>query len=315
MKKIFVTGAGGRIGKAVIEMLLQKNFAVIGTDEYPSPFFYNDNFTYVQCEITDKDAITNALNSNRPDVLVHLACTADNDWNDTFGSSEEKTSAAVDKYLYKAAVDAGVGDIIMISTHQIYAVPKTREPVRESSPEKPVSNYAKLKSESEKALVAAIKKGRTKEVIMRVCPIYSKDFLDNLKAKVVDPSDGCAFMYGHGEYSYSFTCLYNICDFIYGIINCPDNITYSGVYNVCDTKPIIAKDIIELLRAEHRISAVISRNYGSGAIKGVAALFGGKSEKTDYRYNDPSIATSNISYDNTKAQRIATFRWKLANTK
>ena len=59
----------------------------------------------------------------------------------------------------------------------------------------------------------------------------------------------------------------------------------------------------------------MSRNYGSDAVKGVAAIFGSKESKTDYRYNDLSIACSNISYDNTKAQRISTFRWKFTNTK
>ena len=152
---------------------------------------------------------------------------------------------------------------------------------------------------------------------MRICPIYTKDFTDNLKAKVYDEKTGCAFVYGgYGDYGYTFTCLYNLVDFIYGILTCPDTITYQGIYNVCDTKPIAAKDIIELLRNDHKIGAVMSRNYGSDAAKGgVTAIFGSKESRTDYRYNDLSVACSNISYDNTKAQRIATFRWKLSNTK
>lgn len=316
MKTILVTGAGGMIGKAVIEMLLQKGYNVIGTDETPSPFEGDQNFSYVQCSITDKDKITGLLNGSKIDVLVHLACTADNDFPDVLSSTEEKISAAADKYLYKSAEAAGVGDILMISTNQIYAPQKTREPIRETAAEKPVSVYAKIKADSEKALATALKKSAgTKGVIMRVCPIYTKEFIANLKAKVFDPKDGCAFVYGYGDYGYTFTCLYNIVDFVYGILTCPAGITYQGIYNVCDTKPISAKDIIETLRAEHKIGAVISRNYGTDAVKGAAALFGSKAAKTEYRYNDLSIACSNISYDNTKAQRIATFRWKLTNTK
>ncbi len=312
MKTILVTGAGGMIGKAVIEMLLQKGYNVIGTDNTPSPF-KADNFKFVQCNITDKDGVSSIITGNKIDALLHLACTVDNDFPDVLSASEEKDSATVDKYLYKAAEAAGVGDIIMISTHQVYAPQKTREPIRESSPDKASTTYAKIKLDSEKALASALKKtARTKGVIMRICPIYTKDFIDNLKSKIYDPKDGCAFVYGYGDYGYTFTCLYNIVDFIYGILNCPDGITYQGVYNVCDTKPIMAKDIVETLRSEHKIGAVISRNYGSS--KG-ASLFGSKAAKSEYRYNDLSIACSNISYDNTKAQRIATFRWKLSNTK
>lgn len=314
MKTILVTGAAGMIGKAVVEMLVQKGYNVIGTDNPPAPLS-DDKFKYVQCDITDKDTVSGIFSSNKVEVLIHLACTVDNDFPDVLSSAEEKTSAAVDKYLYKAAEASGVKDIIMISTHQVYAPQKTREPIRETVAEKATTTYAKIKLDSEKALVNALKKSSsTHGVIMRVCPIYTKDFSDNLKAKVYDPKDGCAFVYGYGDYGYTFTCLYNIVDFINGILTCPQGISYPGVYNVCDTKPIAAKDIVETLRAEHKIGAVISRNYGSDAVKSVA-LFGSKASKTEYRYNDLSIACSNISYDNTKAQRIATFRWKLSNTK
>ena len=315
MKTILVTGAAGMIGKAVTEMLLSKGYNVSATDNAPDPFGEQENLTYTQCPVTDKDRITGLINSSRADVLIHLACTVDNDFPDVLSSEEEKVSAAVDKYLFKAAVSANFKDIMMISTHQIYAPQKSREPIRETMPEKPSTLYAKIKSDSEKTLSASLKKGDTKGVIMRVCPVYTKDFTDNLKAKVYDPKDGCAFVYGYGDYGYTFTCLYNIVDFINGILTCPSGISYPGIYNVCDSKPIQAKEIVEVLRNDHKIGAVMSRNYSSDAVKGATFLFGSKASKTDYRYNEVGIACSNISYDNTKAQRISTFRWKLSNTK
>lgn len=302
------------IGKAVVEVLLQKGFNVIGTDNAPAPSD-NENFTYIQCEITDKEQITGIFSKHKVDVLVHLACTADNDFGAIFSPAEEKKSAAVDKYLYKAAESAKVGDIMMLSTHQVYAPQKTREPIRETMEEKPASIYAKLKYDSERALANALKKSSARGVIMRTCPVYTKEFVDNLKSKVYDEKDGCGYVYGYGDYGYTFTCLYNIADFIYGILTCAEGINYQGIYNVCDTKPIAAKDIVEFLRTEHKIGAVLSRDYGSAAIKGATVLFGSKAQKTEYRYNDISTACSNISYDNTKAQRISTFRWKLSNTK
>ncbi|MGN0642424.1 MAG: NAD-dependent epimerase/dehydratase family protein [Huintestinicola sp.] len=316
MKTIFVTGAAGMIGRAIVEALLNKGYNVIGTDKAPSQFEGASNFSYVQCEITDKDKITGVLEGSKIDVLVHTACTVDNDFPDVLTSAEEKISATVDKYIYKAAESSGVKDILMISTHQVYAPQKTREPIREGAADKPYTVYGKMKSDSEKAFAAALKKTQTSRgIIMRVCPIYTKDFIDNLKAKIYDPKDGCAFVYGYGDYGYSFTCLYNIVDFVLGVLACPEGISYQGVYNICDTKPISAKDIVDTLREEHKIGAVIQRTYGSEAIKSAASIFGSKASKTEYRYNDLSVACSNISYDNTKAQRISTFRWKLSNTK
>ena len=76
----------------------------------------------------------------------------------------------------------------------------------------------------------------------------------------------------------------------------------------------MAKDIVEFERDFHKLGAVISRNYSADAIKAALAN-SGKKPKTDYRYVDLSTLTSNINYDNTKAQRISTFRWNLSNTK
>ena len=79
-----------------------------------------------------------------------------------------------------------------------------------------------------------------------------------------------------------------------------------------------AKEIVEFERAARKLGAVIQRNYSADTVK--SSVFGfsivnNKIAKYDYRYNDLSVACSNISYDNTKAQRISTFRWKLSNTK
>ena len=146
MKTILVTGAAGMIGKAVVEMLLSKGYNVIATDKAPDPFGGTDNLSYIQCPITDKEKITGILNGSKVDILLHLACTVDNDFPAVLSSEEEKESAAVDKYLYKAAVSANLSDIMMISTHLIYAPQKTREPIRESMAEKPSSIYADRKS-------------------------------------------------------------------------------------------------------------------------------------------------------------------------
>lgn len=314
MSTVLVTGAGGLIGKAVVELLLSKGFNVVGTDSTPSPFDNENNFSYVQCELTDKDKITGVIKGTRIDALVHLGCTVDNDFPDVLTPELEKFNAKVDKYLYKTAEAAGVKDILMLSTHQIYGSPKTREPIRETIDENPYTVYAKMKANSENALANALKKSSAKGVIMRICPVYTKDFVENLKSKVYDPKDNVAFVYGYGDYSYSFTCVYNIADFVYGILTSDSNVTYQGIYNVCDTKPIKAKDIVETLRADRHIGAVISKNYSSESVKG-AVIFGSKASKVEYRYNELAIACSNVSYDNTKAQRISTFRWKLSNTK
>jgi UDP-glucose 4-epimerase len=313
MKTILITGASGMIGTAMTEVLLAKGYNVIGTDKDPSVFIGKPNFSFVQANIEDKDKITGIITGSKIDALVHLACSVDNDFPSIISSAQEKISANVDKYLFKVAAES-IPDIMVLSTHQIYAEIKTREPIRETAPEKPTTDYAKLKYESEKAFSKALQKSNSKGIVMRVCPIYTKNFVDNLHSKIYDPKDGSCFIYGTGEYGFSFCCLYNIVDFVLGILNVSAGITYHGIYNLCDTKSITAKEIVEFERQFHKLGAVIQKTYGADAIKS-AISFGSKSAKVDYRYNDLNIITSNICYDNTKAQRISTFRWKLSNTR
>ncbi len=315
MRRVLVTGASGLIGKAVCEGLVTHNTYVIGTDSKPSPMEESDSFKFYKADISNKESVERIIKDSKPDTLVHLACTVDNDFPAVLSPDEEKISAAADKYLFKAAAAGNFKDILLLSTHQVYAPQKTREPIREISAEKPLSIYAKIKLESEKALKSAVKKGGTKPVIMRVCPVYTKDFTDNLKSKVYDEKEGCGYIYGYGDYGYSFTCVYNIVDFVTSLLTQELNINYEGIYNICDSKPILAKEIVDYLRENHKIGAVVQRNYSADNAKTVFGILPGKAAKCEYRFNDISIACSNISYDNTKAQRISSFRWKLSNTK
>lgn len=315
MRKVLVTGASGLIGSAVCEGLISHNISVVGTDSKPCAIQKGELFEFFKGDISNKAEIEKIIRETAPDTLVHTACTVDNDFPDILTQDEERISSAADKYLYKAAVSENFKDIITISTHQVYAPRKTREPISEISPEKPVTIYGKIKSDSEKALKAALKRGGTKGVIMRICPIYTKDYTENLKSKVYDPAEGCGFVYGYGDYGYAFTCVYNIVDFVNSILTGEHSTNYEGIYNVCDSKPILAKDIVEFLRGAHKIGAVVQRNYSSDNVKLLFGVMPGKAAKSEYRFNDVSIACSNVSYDNTKAQRISSFRWKLSNTK
>jgi len=314
MKTVMITGASGLIGIELTDILLTKGYTVIGTDSRPNSFVGKPSYTFVQANIEDKDKISRIFAENKIDFLAHLACTIDNDFPNLITPMQEKISSMVDKYLFKTAVQMSVKDIVMLSTHQVYATPRTREPIRETSEEKPFTEYAKMKSDSEKNFMKAISKTGTIGVVARICPIYNLSYCDNLLAKIYDPKDGCSYIYGDGNYGFSFCNVHNIVDFIIGILTVQQGITYQGVYNICDTRPIAAKELVEFLRTHKKVGAVIQKNMGSDVIK-AAMSFGSKLAKTDYRYNDLSILTGNITYDNTKAQRISTFRWKLSNTK
>lgn len=309
MSSILVTGASGMIGKAVVESLLNKKHKVFGVDNKTNDLVgTNPNYEFLQEDITNKNTVSQFLINNAIDVVVHLANTVDNDIDAYITDAEMKRSKLCDKYLYDVAVKAGCTSVIIISTTQVYGIQKGREPIRETFPDKGISNYTNMKLDSEKALMKATKKSRTIPVIARVAPIYHAEFTQNLHTRVFDSKENVAYIYKEGEYGFSFCCLYNLIDFINGIVNVPEG-RYEGIYNVSDTRTITAAEIIEYEKKKYRIGAVIQKNPS------VVLTVNKGQMRTDYRYFDPTFTFYNWNIDNTKARRISTFRWNLSNTK
>ncbi|MBP1572378.1 MAG: NAD(P)-dependent oxidoreductase [Oscillospiraceae bacterium] len=310
MATVLVTGASGMIGMYLTSSLLQKKHRVFAVDSRPNEFVgTSPDYTFTQCDITDKGVIENILQTQRIDTLVHLACSVDNDIDSLITDDVLKTSKVTDKYLYEAAVKAGVTNILLLSTTQVYGMQKGREPIRETLDEKGGTYYADMKLYSEKMLMKAVKKADTIPVIARVAPVYTAEYTQNLKDRVYDAKEDVAYIIREGENGFSFCCVFNLVDFINAIVAVP-NSRYEGVYNVADSKIISSKEILDYEREHHRIGAVIQKTPPVNLVP-----LSKSRAKSDYRYFDISMALANWNIDNTKAQRISTFRWSLKNTK
>lgn len=308
MSSIFVTGASGMIGQYLVSSLLHKKHIVYGVDSRTNEFVGKDpNFYFTQCDITDKNTVTGIMNKMTFDAVVHLANSTDNDIDSLVTDAEMKKSKITDKYIYDAASSSGAKCFILLSTTDVYGPQKGREPIRETTPEKGNTNYAELKLTSEKYLAKAFKKSSAIPVVARVSPIYDSEYTDNLHAHVYDPKENVGYIYNDGTYGYTFCCVFNLIDFLNGIINVPSG-RYDGVYNVCDSRITTAKEIIEYEQEKHRIGAVIQKVPSS-------LMLNKGRMKTDYKFFDPSLTFNNWFFDNTRAKRIAPMRWNLKNTK
>lgn len=82
MKKIIVTGGAGFIGSAVVRHILNhtKNSVLVldkltyaGNLATLAPYFNNERFEFVQCDILDQTKLTAIINNFSPDSIMHLA--------------------------------------------------------------------------------------------------------------------------------------------------------------------------------------------------------------------------------------------------
>lgn len=316
MATVLVTGGCGMIGQHICSGLLKKGNEVIAVDSEEG--HYNDgksHYSFIQASITDKNAYAEIFENNKIDVLVHAACTVDNDLGPIITEKEMNDGKICDKFIYRYAMTADVQKIIMLSTDQVYEFPDTREPIREDNDLKPKNNYANMKLASEKALIEEM--AHNKKVmccIVRYSPVYSMNFTENLVSKIKDPKDGTNFVYGKGQYGFQFCCVHNLVDFILCYVKNADDIGYAGVYNVSDKLLTTASDIINFMRENHHLGPVLQKNSGNAITKFLKKL-GGKDEKTNYRYLDTSTMENNNMLDNTKASKLCSPRWDIHNTK
>jgi nucleoside-diphosphate-sugar epimerase len=70
-KRVLVTGSEGFTGRYLVAELESAGYEVVGLGSHPS-----ESPGYVQADLTDAEALKNALASVQPDVVVHLAALA-----------------------------------------------------------------------------------------------------------------------------------------------------------------------------------------------------------------------------------------------
>lgn len=317
MRKVLVTGGCGEIGNHVVSGFLKKGFEVVAVDGKPSD--YNEgkeNYTFFAATPSDKAAYSQVFEQHQFDTIIHLACTADNDFGGTITEREIQENAECNSFIYRLAIAHDVKQFILISTTQVYQMPKTREPLREDDFLKPVTNYAKLKADSEQTLIRTA--GRVKELmlaIVRVAPVYSKHLKANLEAKITDPKDGTKFVYRTGEYGFHMCCIHNLVDFLLTFVQAATDKSYSGIYNMADKNLTMASEIIEYMKANHRIGVVLQRQPPNNSLTAIKNMMDSKEIKTNYRYLDFSRILTNNMFDISKASKYCSFRWTVQNTK
>lgn len=320
MEKVLVTGGCGLIGQHICSGLLKKGYEVIAIDRAETGYNEGkDNYTFVECDPTDKNTIAELFEKYNFYAVVHAAFTVDNDYGPLVTDKEMKESATADKFIYHYATTSTVKKVVMLSTSQVYQFPKTREPIREDSDLKPVTNYASMKYASEKAMSSEMQHHKGENIIgciIRYAPVYTLNFTDNLMVKLTDPKDGSLFVYGEGQYGFQFCCVHNLVDFILCFIKNADSTRYSGVYNVSDKLLTTAADIITFMREHHRLGAVMQKSSSGAVSSKIKGIFGAsKEEKQNYRYLDLSKHENNNMLDCTRASKFVTFRWDIHNTK
>jgi len=74
--KVLITGSSGSFGAVIAKSLIEKKIHVIGLDIRDNVIDDQEKyFTFYKCSITDKDCLRSIFMKEKPDRVIHFACT------------------------------------------------------------------------------------------------------------------------------------------------------------------------------------------------------------------------------------------------
>lgn len=158
MKTILVTGSNGALGQTVVKLAKQYScYNIIATSR-------DCNDINCKLDITNTGQLNSIISRTKPDIILHLAATLSNDFDEAYAINVEAT-----RQLLKAVEHSGLGTRIALigSAAEYGAIKPDDNPVREDHALNPVSIY-----------------GLTKAWQTQLAMLYSVNGLDVIVARV-----------------------------------------------------------------------------------------------------------------------------------
>jgi GDP-4-dehydro-6-deoxy-D-mannose reductase len=178
--KAAITGARGFVGRHLTAHLVAEGDDVAALDLAG----------HAPVDITDFDALSVRLVAARPEVLYHLAARTHvgESWDEQDAVRRVNVDGTVN--VLAACAAAGVRRVIIVGSAEEYGRVDTSVPIREETPLRPLSPYARSKVDAEQHALAAARDGLLDVVCVRafnhIGPGQSPRFLVSaLAARIV----------------------------------------------------------------------------------------------------------------------------------
>lgn len=122
MKRVFVTGGAGFLGRSVVEGLAAAEaveLVVSGDLGLPGKDERVEGVEYVEADVTDADAVSVAVGGHRVDTVVHLASIV-NPGKSTTREQEYAVDVTGSRNVLDACLQHGVGRVVVSSSGAAY---------------------------------------------------------------------------------------------------------------------------------------------------------------------------------------------------
>ena len=147
--KVLVTGASGLLGANLVRHYAPKSET---TGWYATNPIATDSARIEKVDITDEQAVSQALERIQPDLIVHCAAATDVEWCEQNPDQAKAINEIATKFLAERAKELSA-KFVFTSTDSVFDGKKTI--YAESDPPEPLNSYASGKVRTEK-LVAGV---------------------------------------------------------------------------------------------------------------------------------------------------------------
>jgi len=264
-KKITITGAGGYIGRDVVNAFLNKNIPVTAVDINTN--FIDNRASIVECNIfEDKGDIYKKI--NEPEICLHLA------WQDGFNHNAQSHIMNIPKHytFINNMIENGLKQIVVLGT--MHEVGYWEGAIDENTPTNPISFYGIGKNTVRQIVQEISKKKGVIFQWLRAFYILGDDLQNrSIFTRILE-------MEKEGKPTFPFTTGENKYDFIdidilaNQIVASVMQTEVTGIINCCTGNPISLKEKVEQfifeknLKIKPEYGVYPSRPYDSPAIWG-----------------------------------------------
>lgn len=243
--KVLITGVYGIVGSYLCKEL-KKNHEIVGIGRRKE---YDGCDKYYACDITNKNELKKVIEENKDfDIIIHCAALAHNKGNDLSKERFMKVNYEATKYLVDLSNKyLKLKDFVFISTISVYGERLDKNVYVETDYCKPKSPYAIAKKKSEEYIMENC---NTNHTILRLAPVYSKEFTLNIdrRSKIKD----IPYRVGSGKRKLSLCNIKNIYLAVNYIINNTEN-EVNEIYNVSDVHIYEFNNLLKVIGAKHKI--------------------------------------------------------------
>jgi len=116
--KFFVTGASGFIGTHVVETLVERGHTICNYDPL-APKLPTQRDHWIEGDILDAKALTQAMTDFQPEVVIHLAARTDCDENTTVEKGYQANTTGVANVLSAIKATPSIQRVVMTSTQYV----------------------------------------------------------------------------------------------------------------------------------------------------------------------------------------------------